>query len=113
MSPLLLIRISDNVLSEEDWPVAMISFDKSGIVDAICVTHKGVYSLPDCIGWSFEKLAEWQSYDPTGEHPENYYEVRAYSNEIEWFSSCLDKDQVKQLANYSIRSCYNAAQRQR
>lgn len=42
------VRISNNVLDEEDWPV---------------------YEL------RFADVAQWSHYDATGQHPETYHEV--------------------------------------
>lgn len=82
MSRILWIRISDNVLSRDDWPIGIIAFDETGHISAISVTHKGVYRLPNCVGWDFSQLTTWQNYDATGVHPETYYEVS--NNGSEW-----------------------------
>jgi len=70
------VRISDNVLEADCWTVGTVWFCEAGYIVKVETTQKGVYDLPNFIGWSYAKLAKWQDHDDTGRHPENYYEVR-------------------------------------
>ena len=72
----MYVRCSDNVLHSDMWTAACLTF-VDGYITRIKVTHQGVYSLDDMVGWGLSDLTEWQNFDPTGEHPENYYEVSA------------------------------------
>jgi hypothetical protein len=68
------VRISDNVLEEDDW-----SINELVIQDGVVVSQKNIYNsvhaLPDMLGWTTNEVEEWTHYDPTGAHPENYYEL--------------------------------------
>ncbi len=70
----LTVRISDNVLEPEDWPI-----DGLTLVDGVVVGQlhliKGAYRLPNMEGWTTQQLMEWTQYDPVGSHPEQYYEI--------------------------------------
>lgn len=78
----LLVRISDNVLDEDDWPVRRIEIQGEVIVSVEDI-HQGVYAMdemPDK-GWDLDRLITWSSYDGTGTHPENFYEVKAQTDD--------------------------------
>ncbi len=71
------IRISDNVLDEEDWPIREILI-RDGVIVNVLDVHHGVYSWGETtptIGWDLERLCEWLDFDPTGSHPENWHEI--------------------------------------
>lgn len=110
MTKILYIRIIDNVLEDECHLFASIAFDKTGHITAICVENKGVYQLPDCIGWSYAQLTEWQNHDPTGEHPEVYYQIKHPDGDRWHF--LLKEQEVKSLAHcncskYMLWPAYN------
>jgi len=69
------IRISDNVLDDEDWSSDLIVF-RTGIVVAQTQYNDGCYRMPNMVGWDTMKFAEWLAEDYTGQHPENYHEYR-------------------------------------
>lgn len=68
------VRISDNVLEEEDWSVDEIVL-RNNVVISQSPLCKGAYTIPNMMGWTVSKLIEWTQYDSTGSHPENYYEI--------------------------------------
>ena len=70
----ILARISDNVLDDDAWGVYKLSL-KNGVVKKQRTINKGVYAIDPFVGMSIEQLSLWSSYDPTGQHPENYHEL--------------------------------------
>lgn len=68
------VRIADNVLDDEDWPVAELVIN-DGLVVSQRVVHPGAYRIDDMVGWSVDELSAWSSYDGTGHMPENFQEV--------------------------------------
>ena len=82
MTTALLIRLSDNVLDTDHFPVRRIEFSEGYIVSAEDI-HKGVYStngFPD-VGWHVNDLLDWLDFDSTGQHPEEYHEIKALNGE--------------------------------
>jgi hypothetical protein len=78
----LLVRLSDNVLEDDDWPVRRIEIQEKVIVGVEDI-QQGVYGtghMPD-VGWGLSQLVGWLSYDGTGQHPENYHEIKAQTDE--------------------------------
>lgn len=72
------IRMSDNVLEDDDWPVRDILV-RAGRIVSVQDIHHGVYSFSShapTIGWDMEQLCEWLAHDPTGRHPEQWNEIR-------------------------------------
>ncbi|MBW2647846.1 MAG: hypothetical protein JRE23_17085 [Deltaproteobacteria bacterium] len=68
------VRITDDVLEEEDWGIDYLII-RGGVVVRQLRCTEGSYRTPNMIGWTREQLAEWSQYDDTGQHPENYHEV--------------------------------------
>jgi hypothetical protein len=75
MNCIAQVRVSDNVLEDEDWAVAELIITE-GIVRSYRLIKHGIYQLDDMVGMTTEEVAVWTSYDPVGDHPENYYEIR-------------------------------------
>jgi hypothetical protein len=71
---IIYVRIADSVLEDADWGVAQLTLE-AGVVTGYRVVKRGVYELPDMMGWTAEQLTEWSAHDPTGHHPEEYHEV--------------------------------------
>ena len=69
------IAVSDNVLTVEDWPLDEVTFNDEGVVSEQRNCFEGVYTLPDMRGWTLSDVETWADHDPTGSHPEIYYEV--------------------------------------
>jgi hypothetical protein len=67
-------RWSDNVLSDLDWTVA-IGHIQEGVVVRVDVEQRGVYAPEDLLGKSTEEVEEMLQWDPTGQHPETYFQV--------------------------------------
>lgn len=63
-----LVRVSDDVLDHEDWPVHVINI-KQGIVVDQRIVQDGVYSIPAMIAWPEAKIQVWTQEDNTGSHP--------------------------------------------
>jgi hypothetical protein len=72
------VRISDNVLDEEDWGSNTIHIEDGVVVMSVTNVDKGVYNIPNMYGWTVGQIKDWLSWDPTGHHPENYHEIKAY-----------------------------------
>lgn len=62
-----LISVFDGVLSEESWPVHLITVEAGRVVSQKVVfsaTSAGVsHSIPDMVGWTTDMLNEWSDYD--------------------------------------------------
>ena len=71
---LVLVRISDNVLEEKDWGIDMLSI-QFGIVVSQESLFKGVYEIPNMIGWTTNEVCEWTSYNEPEDHPQNFHEL--------------------------------------
>ena len=73
------VRISDNVLYENDWNVYELSFKGNDVprVDQQRVINEGIYGGYEdyFIGMAMTDLCKWTQDDPTGRHPETYNEV--------------------------------------
>ena len=74
---MLVLRISDNVLDELDWPMWLCVMADDVIIQQR-VIRTGAYSrsnsLPG-VGDTMTDIIKWSSYDSTGEHPETYHRV--------------------------------------
>jgi len=70
----LMVRISDNVLDDRDWPVAKLTF-VNGKITRQQVVKEGLYEFDDLVGLDRIDLLGWLSEDPTGYHPEIYHEI--------------------------------------
>lgn len=93
----LYVRVSDNVLSDEDFAVRRILIENGTVVGHTDL-NPGVYGfdfMPND-GWTLDQVLNWTSYDPTGQHPEVYHEVRGVLTDH--FTSCYHmEDLVKML----------------
>ena len=89
----LHIRVSDNVLEEEDWPIRKLTLD---LVTKKVTFHEdlapGAYSLDTAprTGWTLEKVQRWTAVDPTGWHPETYNEIQDASEKFTQFFDFQD-----------------------
>lgn len=85
------VRITDNVLDPADWPLGWVELD-ADVITANRTTKRGVYSFPFgpgerlMVGAPLAALTDWIAYDPTGEHPEVYYEARV--DHGRWHGGC-------------------------
>ncbi|KKL47509.1 hypothetical protein LCGC14_2334780, partial [marine sediment metagenome] len=68
------VRISDNQLDEEDWAVDGLTISNGVVIKQLHLT-KGVYTLPDMVGWTTDELIWWTQYDATGRPEEQYHEI--------------------------------------
>ena len=76
MSGLILARVSDNVLEERDGSTMLLAV-QDGVVESVDAYIKGVYAYTGLrIGMTIEELAKWSQWNSTGQHPENYYELK-------------------------------------
>lgn len=91
----MFVRISDNVLDKSYWTVARIVVENYRVTE-MSVVFQGSYALPDMTGWCIGQLVEWQKYDATGNHPENYQEVSGCGEMWECF---LTEERVLELVN--------------
>ncbi len=71
---IILAKVSDNVLEDTDWGVYELLL-KDGVVVEQSVINKGVYVAEEFVGMGTPQLSLWSHYDPTGHHPEMYYEL--------------------------------------
>ena len=69
----LRFRYSDNVLDNSSWTVVDAEFS-GDVVKRVSVVNQGVYRA-ELVGKSVRELAEMTRDDPTGRHPEQYFEV--------------------------------------
>lgn len=93
MKSIVHLRISDNVLEEDDWPVVEATLT-DGRITELKEIKSGVYSwgVAPTIGWLIKPLLTWLRYDPTGSHPETYHEIRIPEQEWEigYFYNAID-----------------------
>lgn len=68
------VRYSDNVLESNEWTVARLTVG-SNKVESVVVEHQGVYDASRLLGLTLEVLEDMLNEDPTGSHPEQYFEV--------------------------------------
>lgn len=66
----LLVRIADNVLEDEDFPVVRLDFDHNHKVISQREVAHGVYSTAGVPCSDLADVVEWLCYDGTGQHPE-------------------------------------------
>ena len=78
----VLVRISDDVLEEEDWGIDRIII-RDGIVRAQESLCKGVYEIDNMVGWTTKEVCEWTSYNEPASHPQNFYELSEI-REVPW-----------------------------
>jgi len=60
---IIAIRVSDNVLDEEDWPVHILKFHEDGVCVQQTVENEGVYKMDDFVGKDLNALIEWSNCD--------------------------------------------------
>jgi len=78
----ILVRVADNVLEQEDWGIDMLTI-QYGVVVSQESLFKGVYEIPNMVGWTTEKVCEWTSYHDPSSHPQNFYEL-SYMETVPW-----------------------------
>jgi hypothetical protein len=86
----ILLRISDNVLDEDDWPIWCAIYNHEGFLFRIHLIKEGVYAAfatvetpfheipPLQVGSTLRDLKIWVDYDSTGHHPEEYHDFRIF-----------------------------------
>ena len=87
MNPKVRIRISDNVLGDEDWNIYELELRfirNAHVVIRQTLEQNGVYSQ-DFLGLMAEQVRDWAAYDPTGSHPEVWHEIWSPKEE-KWVS---------------------------
>lgn len=73
------VRIADNVLDAEEWPVWEIEI-RDGRLHEIDRIRGGVYGdLGLALGATVDDLVAWTQHDGTGSHPETYHQLRVAS----------------------------------
>jgi hypothetical protein len=73
----IYIYMTDNVLDEEDWTLACVRINPdTGDFLEVSVIQQGVYSVPICR--NFKELIEKARSDPSGSHPECYFQVMTW-----------------------------------
>lgn len=76
MKSVFHLRISDNVLQDEDWPIVEATMVNSRIIE-LKEINPGAYGWDVVsIGMRIDTLLKWLKYDPTGVHPEHYCQIR-------------------------------------
>lgn len=94
---IVFVRIIDNVLPEEDrseYELDLVEVDGELLVKTQITINSGVYKF-NFIDFSPKALHEWVNYDPTGEHPEVWYEI--YDPVSKKWLSCIDQEKVMQI----------------
>ena len=69
----LKVRVSDNVLDDEDYSIDLIGF-RTGVVIWQHNIKDGVYRLPNMVGWDTIEFTKWVKEKWSGSFPENYNE---------------------------------------
>jgi hypothetical protein len=91
----LWLKISDNVLEEDSWPIAQVDIT-SGAVSSVVEIRPGVHSIDIPRGTSLGAVAQWLSYDSTGESPETYYQAWVPSEGV--WRSALSPEELAEIA---------------
>lgn len=69
------VRIADNMMDEKDWGIDELVIKDGEVISQRHLT-KGLYTMPDMVGWTVEELIQWTHYDSTGKPVENYHEIK-------------------------------------
>jgi len=69
------VRISDNVLEDEDWGIDELVIEDGVVVSQVRIKN-GVYSSTGMVGWTCEQLYEWSQFENMFSHPEEFHEIR-------------------------------------
>lgn len=86
----LTLRVSNNVLPRDDFPVFSVKVQQ-GMVVARDPEAPGLLQF----GSPVEAIQHWLAYDPTGTHPEEYQEV--YDPRTEEWRSGLSLEELQDL----------------
>lgn len=82
MKSVIHLRISDNVLKDEDWPIVEATMVNSHIVE-LKEIQRGAYVWRNSvfIGMRIDTLLKWLKHaEPTDAHPEYYCQIRLLPN---------------------------------
>lgn len=81
----LKFRWSDNVLPDTDFTIADVTFKRkvsavgyipgTGTVVKVEMLQQGAYSASELLGKDLKEVRKMLAYDPTGSHPEMYFQV--------------------------------------
>ncbi len=91
------LRISDNVLKDEDWGYVEATI-VNGRITALREVEQGCYGwgYAPTVSWKLGRLLAWLDHDSTGSHPEQYHEIRIPTGS--WLSCSIDSvDKLKEL----------------
>ena len=75
------LRVSDNVLEEEDFTVWKVRFGGDHCIVHIELVHPGAYARPGDtphgldLGSPWTDVVTWSEYDCAGQHPETYHTI--------------------------------------
>jgi len=95
----ILVRLSDNVLDDKCFTKAILHVEKS-VVEHVQVTHQGCYGVEDLKGKTLDYVVECANYDPSGSHPETYFEI--WDGEERRFRSFWEAEQVTEERCLSV-----------
>ena len=91
------LRLSDNVLGDEDMVIANVEIDLvSSMITKKVVIQAGAYG-PEAIpgvGTNLDELLLWLSHDSTGYHPEEYHEIKTASGDYRMVFDGCDLERV-------------------
>lgn len=99
MAKKVKVRISDNVLDDEDWPVYELEIEPHKgelVVMAQRVVNLGAYGQ-DFTGFNLKRLSNWLCWDPTGQHPEVWHEIWTPTHGNPCYESGLSVDDLRHL----------------
>jgi len=103
------IRVSDDVLEPEDWPVWELVIS-GGIVVDMREVQPGCYRPPDCGGWTREQLAEWTRVGEDGRQPEQSYHDMEFEVPKVKCAACWDtghiEDRCRDTFEVVVRMCW-------
>jgi hypothetical protein len=71
---IVLIRVSDDVLDNEDWTVDYLLMRNGSVKEQVRVNF-GVYNIPDMKGWTCGELSNWSRFENTGSHPQEFHDI--------------------------------------
>lgn len=71
----IAVRISDNVLDEEDWPVHILRFREDGVCIRQTVENEGAYIMHNFVDQNLHELVKWSNRDLTDHYVEMLNEL--------------------------------------
>ncbi len=73
-----VVNITDDVLDEENWPLSAIVIQNGKVVHQYHLYHstkRHAHAMPNMVGWTHIRVAEWTQYENVNLHPQTSYNI--------------------------------------